>query len=365
MSTPKQYDHYLEADGPAALVIRQHLVPVEGPDAVLFPATFAPTSKDAPSNYNIDAASNGSNVCLVDSVGSQANRIEPLFKEEKYKALVPQITVTAGDKTVSILDAGHRAGDAIMRSSELQQELQDSFKALLAGNAEPLARLAPTSLVFGVWDSRDTQAKVPRLVSSTIRAFNVRKLTRSAVYIPPLDYTELDVFSEEDKAKAEGNNKNPLAQRGFVHNPASGAHGGVIADGGIRRDATLALAALRLLTAAGDKEKTRPLQRYILGLALVAFTYPPAGYLRQGCLLVLDNEPKEPHQFVEVYPDGKREKCKITHDEALAFAAESARAFGIGASRKVAFEPVRAKQDVQSEGKAKKPKKEKIAAQPQ
>ena len=363
MSIPNQYDKYLESDGPSALVIRQHLVPVEGRDGVLFPSTFA-AGDGFRGGYNIDPPEGEKNVCLIDSVGSQANRIEPLFKEEKYKALVPQVTVKAGEKTVNILDAGHRAGDAIVRCSELQKDSQDAFKALLSGNAEPLAKLAPTSLVFGVWDSRDTQAKIPRVVSSTIRAFNVRKLTRSAVYTPPLDYTKEGVFTEEDKAKAEGNSKSPLAQRGFVHNPASGAHGGVIADGGIRRDATLALAALRLLSVGGDKDKTLALRRYIFGLALVAFTYPPAGYLRQGCLLVLDDEPKEPHQFVEVSPDGKRDKCKITHTEALTFATEAAKAFGVGDDRPVSFDPIRAKKDV-ADTKDKKPKKDNDAPQVQ
>jgi len=41
MSDSSQFDHYLTDDGPAALVIREHLMPVEGADGVLFPATFA------------------------------------------------------------------------------------------------------------------------------------------------------------------------------------------------------------------------------------------------------------------------------------------------------------------------------------
>src|SRR6185295_3864673 len=109
-----------------------------------------------------------------------------------------------GEKSVNILEAGHRAGDAIVRCSELQKELQDAFHAVLKGSAEPLAKIAPTSLVFGVWDSRDTQAKLPRVVASTIRAEKVRPLTRGAVYTPPTDYAALEVFSEEEKAKAEG-----------------------------------------------------------------------------------------------------------------------------------------------------------------
>ena len=349
MSESTSFDHYLTDDGPAALVIREHLMPVEGTDGVLFPATFA-AGDGFTGGYNIDTFGDdkdGKNVCLIDSVGSQANRIEPLFMREKYRHLVPQVVITAGERELNILEAGHRAGDALLRCSSLQEELQDAFNCVLAGNAEALARLAPTSLVFGVWDSRDTQAKLPRVVGSSIRAFNVRKLTRSAVYIPPLDYSELDVFSEEDKAKAEGNNKSPLAQRGFVHNPASGAHGGVIADGGIRRDATLGLAAIRQLHAGNDTEKTCALRRYIFGLAMVAFTAKTESYLRQGCTLVLD--PDRPREFVEVYPDGRRQPCDVTHGTALEFAAEAVKAFGAGQSRTVPFEKERARRDVKAD----------------
>lgn len=355
------FDNYLTDDGPAALVIREHLMPVEGPDGVLFPATFA-AGDGFPGGYNINTfGEDGKNVCLIDSVGSQANRIEPLFMRDKYRHLVPQIVIKAGEKEVNILEAGHRAGDALLRCSSLQEELQSAFKQVLAGDAGPLAKVAPTSLVFGVWDSRDTQAKLPRLIVSSIRAFNVRKLTRGAVYIPPLDYTELDVFSEEDKAKAEGNNKSPLAQRGFVHNPASGSHGGVIADGGIRRDTTLGLAALRHLHAGQDAEKTLTLRRYILGLSLVAFTAPTESYLRQGCTLVLD--PDQSREFVEVHPNGQRKPCAITHDVAMEFATEAAKAFGVGESRTAPFEKDRAKRDVSADetgkgkGKGKRGKK--------
>jgi CRISPR-associated protein Csb1 len=173
-------------DAPAAIVLREYLMPVEGKDGVFFPPTFAATenSKKFPGGYNINEFGNGENVCLVDSVGSQANRIEPMFAEGEYAALVPQLVVEAGSKKVNIFEAGHRAGDAIVRCTPLRDALQKAFQALKNGNAAPLAKLAPTSLVFGVWDSRDTQAKAPRLLASTIRAFNVSELTRSAVYNP-------------------------------------------------------------------------------------------------------------------------------------------------------------------------------------
>ncbi len=355
-SVLSRFDHYFRDDGPAALVIRESLVPVEGPDAVLFPPTFAASPGGFPGGYNIDTDAQGRSVCLIDSVGSQANRIEPLFKTDKYKHLVPQIVLVAGDHRINLLEAGHRAGDALLRCSSLGEELQNAFRDALRGNAETLARIAPTSLVFGVWDSRDTQVKFPRVVASTIRAFNVRVLTRGAVYIPPVDYTALDVFTEDEKAKAEGNQKSPLAQRGFVHNPASHVPGGVIAEGGIRRDATLGISALRQLYAGRDEDKTLALRRYILGLSLVAFTSRPDPYLRQGCTLVLD--PNQPREFVEVHGDGRREPCNVTHDDALRFATEAAREFRVGEDRTVPFEKERAKQDVKTEKPGKpKPKR--------
>jgi len=353
MTELTKFDRYLTDEGPAALVIREHLMPVEGIDGVLFPATFA-AGDGFPGGYNIDIDASGKSVCLIDSVGSQANRIEPIFMQEQYRRLVPQFVIKAGEHQVNILEAGHRAGDALLRCSELQDALQEAFKSLLKGNAEPLAKIAPTSLVFGVWDSRDTQAKLPRIVASTIRAYNVRKLTRGAVYTPPVDYSALDVFSEEEKAKGEGNKKSPLAQRGFVHNPASGSHGGVIADGGIRRDATLGLAALHLLHVGDDKQKTLLLRKYILGLSLVAFTAPPVNYLRQGCMLVID--PEQPREFVEVYPDGKRKPCDVTHKEALSFAIEAAGEFETAGDQVVNFDKERAKKDVKDGGKKKKSK---------
>ncbi|MFO0843667.1 MAG: type I-U CRISPR-associated RAMP protein Csb1/Cas7u [Gemmataceae bacterium] len=397
MSKLSAYDAWLDDEGPAALVIREHLVPVEGPDGVFFPATFA-AGEGFPGGYNIDVFPSDAdvatvaqglgqakknykptieqfpaakNVCLVDSVGSQANRIEPLFAREKYKGLVPQVVVTVndgkgGEKSINLLDAGHRAGDALIRSTRLHTDLEAAFKASLAGDDAPLARISPTSLVFGVWDSRNTQAKRPRLVSSTIRAYDVRMNTRSAVYIPPLDYAALDVFSEEERAKAERDAKNPLAIRGFVHVPASGSHGGVTAVGGIRRDATLSLAALRLLAvreANGtlSTDRTQALRRYILGLALVALTAPGTTYLRAGCNLVPDVD--MPRGFTLVGSDGTRTAFVLTHPDALAFATVVAQAFRVGPDRTEPFAKDLAKKDVKPEdgpGKKKrgKPAKE-------
>jgi CRISPR-associated protein Csb1 len=353
-----RFDSWLTGrTGPAAIVLREHLMPVEAEDGVLFPPTFA-AGDGFPGGYNIDPPPTkdhpwqDENVCLIDSVGSQANRIEPLFKERPYSDLVPQFVVEAGEQKVNLLDAGHRAGDAILRCTPLAETVNEAFRAVERGDCSQLAAFAPTSLVFGAWNSRGekgAQSKVPRLVSSTIRAFNVRPLTRGAVYVPPVDYSLAEVFSEDDKAKAEGDKKSPLAKRGFVHNPASAAHGGVIAVGGIRRDATLSLAALHKVKAGDDAAETLKLQRYILGLSLVALTAEPDPYLRQGCNLVVN--PKQPAELSEVYRNGDRKPFTLSHEDALAFATLSAKAFGVSAGQTVAFDKKRAKDDVKKKDK--------------
>jgi CRISPR-associated protein Csb1 len=345
MSDLAQFDAWLMTDDFAALVIREHLESVEGPDGVIFPATYAAAEdkKVFPGGYNIDPPEGDKNVCLIDSVGSQANRIEPMFAKPDYVHLVPQVIVKAGEKSVSILEAGHRAGDALVRCTELQKELQTAFKTAQKGNAEPLAKIAPTSLVFGVWDSRDTQVKMPRLIASTVRAFDVKRLRRSAQYNPSTDYIG-DKLLEETNDKAV---KDSYAERGFVHVPATGSHGGVIATGGVRRDATLSLAALRLLAVGNDAAKTLALRRYILGLSLVAFTSNASTYLRQGCNLVPSETPRE---FKLVHSDGKRDVQNLKTADALKYATAAAKAFGVGVSKEVTFDTKLAKQDIEGEG---------------
>lgn len=359
-----KFDSWLDDNGPAAVVVREHLAPVEGKDGVLFPATFAAAEDKTKfaGGYNIDSFPDGTNVCLVDSVGSQANRIEPIFAKKEYEGLVPQVVIRAGaEKSVSLLEAGHRAADAIVRCSGLKTKLQAAFKAVQNGNAEPLAQIAPTSLVFGVWDSRDTQVKLPRLVASTIRAFNVKKLMRSAQFVPATEFVERKLLEEP----ADKKTSDAYAERGFIHVPASGSHGGVIAEK-VRRDATLSLAALRLLAvreANGtmNTDRTKELRRYILGLALVALTAPQSAYLRQGCNLVPDID--QPRESTLVHGDGKREKFEVSHADTVEFAKAAAKAFKVGAGETVDFDPKLAKQDVSgeepAEGEAapKKPKK--------
>lgn len=346
----KTIESWTDPKGPVALVLKEHLEPIEGDRGVFFPPTYA--SEKQP--YNIDVLSDGTKVVTVDSVGSQANRMEPIFGEgpggdPELSKLVPQITIDIGNgKRVSVLDAGHRLGDAIVRSSALKDEARQAFEGFLAtGDATAIAKLGPTSLVFGVWDSRDTQAKLPRLVQAVIRAWDVDVLRRSAQYGPPIDYSALEVFSEEEKQKSENNPKSPLAQRGFVPVPSTEAPGGVVARGPIVRDVTINLVALRRLQAVTNADALR---RYVLGLCLVSATEPLDGFLRQGCLLV--PKPEQPSNWEEISRTGTRTAVALTNAAARELAAKWAADFGVGPSKTVQFDRGLAKKDLpDKEGK--------------
>jgi CRISPR-associated protein Csb1 len=350
----------LAAGGPAALVSRQWMMPAEGRDAVIFPPTFAAAEGGGKAGYNIDPLGDPTDpktprVAIIDTVGSQANRMEPLFKKANgadthYSRLVPQIEIKAGNKIINLLDAGHRAADAIVRYSTLGAKLREAFDSYQeSGDATQLARIAPTSLVFGAWDSRDTQAKLPRLVASTIRAYGAVELTRSAQYNPPVDYIGLGLIEGADDKKV----LDAASELGFRHAPAGGTHGGVIVRGEIRREAILSLVGLR---AIGPKGATgEEVRRYILGLALVAMTFEREHNLRQGCLLVGD--PDKPAIWELVAHDGIRKPLTLASDAALLFAQEAANAFKVGESRAVEFDIKAANEALKEKAGGKKSKK--------
>lgn len=332
-----------DPSGPVALHLRQKLLPVErndGEDAVIYPPTYADIG------YCIDTLSDGTRVALVDSVGSQANRMEPLFKS-KFKAdgdeewLVPQIEVllreepcgkceacTSGKKKAkcdsphqekrSLLDLAHRSADAVVMSSPtLAKLLQPAFETLRSkGDAAPLCTLAPTSLVFGVWDSRGgTGEKRPRLVRAVIRAWDVEPLHAAAQFNSvwkALDEEQKKDLTDAAKKKGKDWEKRlsgaglkdaPATFRRvstsaskYMHefrdgspNPERRVLGGVLVKDRIEREITVNLVALRGLRGSNDSDTTK-IRKYLLGLSLVAATAELDLFLREGCHLRYANE---------------------------------------------------------------------------
>ncbi len=287
--------------GPVALHMKQQLVPVEGAKGIVFPPTYADIG------YNVDEFADGTKVATIDSVGSQANRMEPLFKAadpgqavNPLAKLIPQIAIvlrTEGkgkeehkDPPISLLDLAHRSADAVVRSCPgLSELIKGAFKDLQTGNAAPLCTLAPTSLVFGVWDSRgESGQKRPRLVRAVIRAWDVEKLHSAAQFnsvwkrLDEDQKAELEAQAKESKVK--------LSVQGFADAPSttrddgSRVLGGIRANGRIEREVTINLVALRGLKGPSEKESA-DLRRYLLGLSLLAATADIDLFLREGCNL--------------------------------------------------------------------------------
>jgi len=371
--TIKLFDSWLEDKGPVALRLRQKLLPVEADEngcGVIFPPTYADIG------YNIDTLADGTRVAMIDSVGSQANRLEPLFKSVKdtdgnetnpLASLVPQIEIVlhpgngkkgkgkdkdepnAADSADhvekrSLLDLAHRSADAVVTACPtLAPAISKAFAALRnKGNAVPLAAIAPTSLVFGVWDSRgDSGEKRPRLVRSIIRAWDVEVLHSAAQF-----NSVWKILTEEQKQELEKEakaKKIELSVKGFADAPAvfrklkldipklrDGAPnqdarvlGGVLAKGSIERDVTINLVALRGLRGK-DNTETKELQKYLLSLALLAATADLELFLREGCLLRYANDDR----WTAVPRRGEPTEVSFPkHDELVAYAMAAAEPF--------------------------------------
>jgi CRISPR-associated protein Csb1 len=360
----KLFDSWLASDGPVALRLRQKLRPVEADESgrgIIFPPTYADIG------YNIDTLADGTRVALIDTVGSQANRLEPIFKSDKdpegkelnaLATLVPQVEIVlhAGGKKGSkkqegedshiekrsLLDLAHRSADAVVLASTLAPEIIKAFKALRdKGNAVPLAAIAPTSLVFGVWDSRGTSEKRPRLVRSIIRAWDVEVLHSAAQFNSvwkALNEEDRKGLADEAKKKgklelsAAGLNDAPATFRktdkipqfvGGAPNPEARVLGGVLAKGAIERDVTINLVALRGIRGK-DATETTEVHKYLLGLALLAATADLELFLREGCLLhyVLGDT------WTQVPRRGEPTEVRLPqHDQLFAYAMAAAKPF--------------------------------------
>ena len=180
----------------------------------------------------------------------------------------------------------------------------------------PLAKLGATSIVFGVWDSRGTGIKVPRLVNSIVRAFNVTQLKRSAQYSPPIKY-------EQEGLLPAGLEGKP-ADHGLADVPSTHKIGGILIKGDIRRDFSLNLSVLRALKGV-DEPETVKLQRYVLSLALIALTATPESTFRQGCQLL----PKGVATWKLFLADGKDSNWDPSGFRFDEFALDASREFGI------------------------------------
>lgn len=185
----------------AAIRRRQRLQPVGGPGDKIFPPTYPPSDamkrhlgeKKAPPRHIFECRQlNGVkvNCALVDSVQSQANRLEEcLLQAVAEEVPIPHVAVDFsgtgldGITRITSLDAPHRVYDAILRDSLLdgqpfmESAVGNRLAKVKADDATALLEVSPTALLFGAWHSTGEGgglgAKFARCLVSEIIAVDV------------------------------------------------------------------------------------------------------------------------------------------------------------------------------------------------
>ncbi len=241
-------DALREAVANAAAIRRtRRLLPAGGPGDKLFPPTYP--ENGGPVHVFEKRILGGERKCcvLLDSVQSQANRMELALLEllRAGKVWIPHLLTDFRERkddgedlsdigALTSLEAPHRVFDAIFRDSELDGTpfwRSDPGRRLLHArpeNATPIFELSPTALVFGCWHSTGQGgglgAKFPRAVVSEIVGVDAVSGKRAALRVDPLGISS--------KAKVSGGPEEwqPTFEGGRgTKNPSKVGHSNIIA----------------------------------------------------------------------------------------------------------------------------------------
>lgn len=363
----------------SAIRLRQRLLPEGGPGDKVFPPTFE-GGVYCWEQRRIDGASVP--CVLLDSVASQANRLEEALSElvTRGQLELPRLEVKFGGElsdlgTISTLAAPHRVFDAIMRDSTLEgapfskSSIYQQLTACNVRNATALFGHSPTALLFGCWDSTGAAGglgnKFARAVTSEIVGIHADwGVTEGGVRQDPLGIrSEVEIVidatgdwsvvgksgvAKKDRAKGtkpseinHGNvlvkvqegTKETLLPDGSMHVQKLPLKGGVTVDYALQTS-VISMAALRRLSfplATGPADAANSAARAVLAaLGLVALTaVRERGYwLRSRCGLVAD----QLQSFEIVAADGTTAALNMDGSAALGayrLAVEDAKAAGL------------------------------------
>lgn len=300
-------------DDAIAFRCRRRLQPAEGPGGKVFPSTYS-GGVYAEEERWIDEVKVA---CVtLDSVQSQANRIEQALKNAYYtpgarECAIPVIDVdfaAAGLPEVghiTSLDAPHRIADAILRDSKLdgrkfpESDIGEEFEKATAQDATALYQYCPLALVLGIWDSTGPKGglgtKIQRALVSEITAVNAVIGKRTSSRIDPLNialnagpvYKSPDGEWSLEKKNGSKEVKPSEVNHGNIV-PSLSNYGGVTCDY-VLQTTVLSLPALRKLhfpvdgaCAADDAART-----VLAALAICGATLAQGDMdLRSRCLLV-------------------------------------------------------------------------------
>lgn len=363
----------------SAIRLRQRLLPEGGSGDKVFPPTFA-GGVYCWEQRRIDGASVP--CVLLDSVASQANRLEEALSElvSRGQLELPRFEVTFGGDltdlgTISTLAAPHRVFDAILRDSALDGEpffKSSVYKQLTACNVRNATALfghSPTALLFGCWDSTGAAGglgnKFARAVTSEIVGIHADwGVTEGGVRQDPLgvssaveiaidpagDWSVVGKSGAAKKDRAKGTKPSEINHGNVLVKVEQGTKETVLPDGSMQvqklslkggvtvdyalQTSVVSVAALRRLNfplASGASDATNSAARTVLAaLGLVALTAARerGHWLRSRCGLVADGL----QSFEIVQPDGTTTALSMDSSAALAAyksAVEAATAVGL------------------------------------
>lgn len=326
---------------------RRRLQPAGGPGDKVFPPTYE-GGKYATETRVID----GERIpcVLLDSVQSQANRMELALKAAYYRpgAVTAEIPIVAVDFPsadlpevgwITSLDAPHRIADAILRDSLYKDhkfretEEGKAFTEATGQNATALFGLCPLALTLGMWDSTGPKGglgtKIQRALVSEIVAINAETGKRTSSRIDPLNIAlgAGPVYKTKDggwHVAKEGKNS------GKGDRPSEVNHGNVtpsISEGGITCDyalqtTVLSLTALRRLHFPVKKDEYADVEARTalaaLGLCGAVLAQSDAD-LRSRCLLV----PEAPAVWENIAADGAVNEHTLDAQKAKALFAKA------------------------------------------
>lgn len=326
-----------------ALRSRTTLLPAGGEGDKVFPPSYVIDGR-ADHKYVIEERKIGNNellsrTVLLDSVASQANRAELAllegYEDGSLIFPVPYVDFSEyGDitdyKKLTVLEAPHRAADAIFRDSMLDGTLFRLSEIGLAitdatpRNATSLFRFSPTSLLFGLWDSTGPKggsgSKFQRIYVSEIVGFDVSVGQKVGSRIDPLqidrvspedrvfnssDENEMWTTDEKNAKRDKKGNAEPASRGSGKGNPGQPSkinHGNIpptidAESGGVTiskgmQTTLISFAALRRLRFRDfDKNAEIAARTAIaaLGVAAIAYQHNMDFDLRSRCLLVPTN----------------------------------------------------------------------------
>jgi CRISPR-associated protein Csb1 len=278
---------------------------------------------------------------LLDSVQSQANRIEDALQDAVDRGLIsiPVISVEFGDQVADVqrvtsLQAPHRIADAILRDSLYEGtpfRASDVGKAITdcsLSNATSLFRYCPHALILGVWDSTGPKgglgAKFARALVSEIVGVDAVIGTKTSSRIDPLQ-TRASAKVVKDKDGAWKLAKDDKV-KGSV-SPSEINHGNIppsVTDGSAtiayaEHTAVLSLPQLRRLRfpidGAFDPKVDEAGRTVLAALALVGLTLAieRGTDLRSRCLLF----PEAAIEFELLETPGSPEAFRLTSNHAI------------------------------------------------